>query len=89
MFKRFALLHIRVHVFIVQFLGKEEKDMLVSLKKFFKEKGQGLTEYVLILAFVAGVAYMMFAESGLKSTVSSTFGAAQSKIESAAQSALQ
>ena len=63
--------------------------MLTSMRKFFKEKGQGLTEYVLILAFIAGVAYMMFAKTGLKSTVSSTFGTAQSKIESAAQSALK
>ena len=63
--------------------------MLISMRKFFKEKGQGLTEYVLILAFVAGVAYMMFANTGLKSTVSSTFGTAQSKIQSAAQSALK
>lgn len=62
--------------------------MLTSMRKFFKEKGQGLTEYVLILAFVAGVAYMMFANTGLKSTVSSTFGEAQTKINSAAQSAL-
>ena len=30
--------------------------MLVSMRKFFAEKGQGLTEYVLILAFVAGIA---------------------------------
>ena len=62
--------------------------MLTSMRKLFKEKGQGLTEYVLILAFVAGVAYMMFANTGLKSTVSSTFTEAQTKIDSAAQSAL-
>ena len=38
------------------------------------KKGQGLTEYVLILAFIAGVAFMMFGgEGGLKSTVVSTF----------------
>ena len=47
-----------------------------------------LTEYVLILAFVAGVAYLMFANTGLKSTVSSTFSQAQSKIDTAAKSAL-
>ncbi len=38
------------------------------------KKGQGLTEYVLILAFIAGVAFMMFGEEGsLKGTVVSTF----------------
>ena len=37
-------------------------------------KGQGLTEYVLILAFIAGVAFMMFGgEGSLKGTVVSTF----------------
>ena len=62
--------------------------MLTSMRGYLKEKGQGLTEYVLILAFVAGVAYLMFANTGLKSTVSSTFSEAQTKIDSAAKSAL-
>lgn len=62
--------------------------MLVSMRKFFKEKGQGLTEYVLILAFVAGLAYMMFSSSGLKTTVKDTFSASQSMISNAAQSSL-
>ena len=62
--------------------------MLVSMRKFFAEKGQGLTEYVLILAFVAGLAYVMFSSSGLKTTVKDTFSKSQSMISTAAQSAL-
>lgn len=59
--------------------------MLTSMRKFFSEKGQGLTEYVLILAFVAGLAYIMFGGDGtLRQTVSSTFSKSQSSISSAA-----
>ena len=59
--------------------------MLTSMRKFFSEKGQGLTEYVLILAFVAGLAYIMFGGDGtLRQPVSSTFSKSQSSISSAA-----
>ena len=60
--------------------------MLTSMRIIFKEKGQGLTEYVLILAFVAMIAFaMMNGETGLKSTVSSTFSDSQSKISDVSQ----
>ncbi len=62
--------------------------MLVSMKRFFAEKGQGLTEYVLILAFVAGLAYMMFTSTGLKKTVKETFSTSQQMISTAAQNSL-
>lgn len=42
-------------------------------RKTIREKGQGLTEYVLILAFIAGIAFMMFGGSGsLKGTLVDT-----------------
>ena len=60
--------------------------MLTSMRKFFKEKGQGLTEYVLILAFIAIIAYAMInGETGLKSTISSSFSDSHSKISNVSQ----
>ena len=60
--------------------------MLTSMRIIFKEKGQGLTEYDLILAFVAMIAYAMInGENGLKSTISSTFSDSQSKISDVSQ----
>lgn len=48
--------------------------MLNRIRRMIREKGQGLTEYVLILAFIAGVAFMMFGGNGsLKGTVAGTF----------------
>lgn len=48
--------------------------MLNQIRRTIREKGQGLTEYVLILAFIAGVAFMMFGGNGsLKGTVVGTF----------------
>ena len=47
--------------------------MKKDFKKMIIEKGQGLTEYVLIIAFIAGVAFMMFGGDGnLKDTLVST-----------------
>lgn len=47
--------------------------MMNQIRKMIREKGQGLTEYVLILAFIAGVAFMMFGGNGsLKGTVVGT-----------------
>ena len=64
--------------------------MLVSMRKFFTEKAQGLTEYVLILAFVGALAFMMFGgEDSMKSAVVSTFDGAKSDIKTAGQNAGQ
>ena len=47
--------------------------MLNQIRRTIREKGQGLTEYVLILAFIAGIAFMMFGGNGsLKGTVAGT-----------------
>ena len=64
--------------------------MLTSMRKYFTEKGQGLVEYALILAFVALLAYMMFGtKSTMKSAVTSSFSQAQSRITDAAGNAGQ
>ena len=48
--------------------------MIHQIRKILREKGQGLTEYVLILAFIAGIAFMIFGGNGsLKGTVVGTF----------------
>lgn len=64
--------------------------MLISMRKFFTEKAQGLTEYVLILAFVGALAFMMFGgNDSMKSSVVSTFHGAKSDIQSAGTNAGQ
>ena len=48
--------------------------MMNQIRKMIREKGQGLTEYVLIIAFIAGVAIAMFGSGGsLKDTLVNTF----------------
>ncbi len=47
--------------------------MLVSLRKLYAEKGQGIVEYAVILAFVIAVAAYIFSDSALKDEVTKTF----------------
>lgn len=57
--------------------------MLNRIRRTIREKGQGLTEYVLILAFIAGVAFMMFGgEGSLKGTLASTLDSIIEVMES-------
>ena len=50
------------------------------------EKGQGMVEYALIIAFVAAIAIFAL-NGGLKTAVSSAFDRASEQIQSAADSA--
>ena len=56
--------------------------MLVSLRKFFTEKGQGIVEYAVLLAFVVALAVYLFGQSGVKSEVSKTFSKTVSVLSS-------
>ena len=55
--------------------------MLVSLRKFFTEKGQGIVEYAVLLAFVVAIAAYLFGNSGIKDEVTATFNSTKSVLE--------
>lgn len=55
--------------------------MLVSLRKFFKEKGQGIVEYAVLLAFVVAIAAWLFSNSGIKNEVTATFNSTKSVLQ--------
>lgn len=55
--------------------------MLTSMKKFFTEKGQGIVEYALLLAFVVGIAIFALSDnSGLKTAISNNFSTTASAV---------
>ena len=56
--------------------------MLVSLRRFFTEKGQGIVEYAVLLAFVVAIAVYLFSETGIKGEVSKTFSSTVSVLSS-------
>lgn len=56
--------------------------MLISMRKFFKEKGQGIVEYAVLLAFVVAIAAYLFSSSGLKGEVTATFQSTISTLSS-------
>ena len=56
--------------------------MLISLRKIFKEKGQGIVEYAVLLAFVVAVAaYVFSGDSSLKGAISDTFSNTVSTLQ--------
>ena len=55
--------------------------MLVSLRKLFKEKGQGIVEYAVLLAFVVAIAAYLFTSSGIKNEVTATFQSTESVLQ--------
>ena len=54
--------------------------MLISMRKFFKEKGQGIVEYAVLLAFVVAIAAYLFSNTGIKQEVTATFESTQSML---------
>lgn len=55
--------------------------MLISMRKFFKEKGQGIVEYAVLLAFVVAIAAYLFTSSGIKDEVTATFNSTESMLQ--------
>ena len=47
--------------------------MLISMREYFKGKGQGIVEYALLLAFVVAIAVYALQESGLGGAIKTNF----------------
>ena len=58
--------------------------MLQRIEKIWSEKGQGIVEYALILAFVVAIAIVALkSDSGIGKSIQNLFSNTGSKIESA------
>jgi pilus assembly protein Flp/PilA len=57
------------------------KSLVQKIKS--SEKGQGMVEYALIIAFVAAIAIFVLSNDGLGGAIGSAFGNASTMIESA------
>jgi len=56
--------------------------MLVSMRKFFTKKGQGIVEYALLLAFVVAIALIALKPDGtLGQGLSSNFSKTASAVQ--------
>ncbi len=54
--------------------------MLTTMRSFFKEKGQGIVEYAVLLAFVVAIAAFLFGNTGIKDEISNTFSDTKSVL---------
>lgn len=59
---------------------KEDKKMLVSMRKLFREKGQGIVEYALLLAFVVAIAIFALQEGSLGKAIKTNFSNTASAV---------
>ena len=65
-------------------LGKDVEIMLQRIEKIWSEKGQGIVEYALILAFVVAIAVIALkSDSGIGLKIQTLFTNTGAKIESA------
>ena len=55
--------------------------MLVTLRSYLKEKGQGIVEYAVLLAFVVAIAAWLMGSGGIKEEVSNTFSKTVSQLK--------
>ena len=54
--------------------------MLISMREYFKGKGQGIVEYALMLAFVVAIAVYGLNQSGLGTAIKSNFSTTASQV---------
>lgn len=64
----------------IYFEGKEDIKMLVSMRKLFREKGQGIVEYALLLAFVVAIAIFALQEGTLGKAIKTNFSNTASQV---------
>ncbi len=66
-------------------LGKDVEIMLQRIEKIWSEKGQGIVEYALILAFVVAIALVALkSDSGIGQSIRNLFTNTASQIDKAA-----
>lgn len=65
------------------------KEIIEYLKaRYLNEKAQGMVEYALMVAFIAGVATVVFAKNGsFQSAINASFDAVKAAVTGAAQTA--